>query len=360
MSNQVLVTGATGFVAGHVIAELLEHGYRVRATVRDLANTGKRAHLVELARRLGADLEFVAADLDHDTGWAEAVAGCAYVLHVASPFPSYVPDDERELVEPAVQGTLRVLRAAAAEPGVRRVVLTSSVAAIAYGHDVDEVRTEADWSVVERIPPYQKSKTLAERAAWDFVRGLPAERGLELAAVNPGMILGPLQHPATSTSHEPIRRLLARDVPGSIRTGWTPVDVRDLAVAHRLAMELPQAAGNRYICAADALWMGELAKILADEYNPRGLRVPTRVLPDWLIRFIARFDKGLRLVVPVLGRTESVSADKARRELGWTMRPVRETVLDTAESLLSFGIVDAPGVRPTATAPRPASNALGA
>ncbi|MEV0338296.1 aldehyde reductase [Nocardia sp. NPDC050713] len=360
MSNQVLVTGATGFVAGHVIAELLEHGYRVRATVRDLASTGKRAHLVELARRLGADLEFVAADLDHDTGWAEAVAGCAYVLHVASPFPSYVPDDERELVEPAVQGTLRVLRAAAAEPGVRRVVLTSSVAAIAYGHDVDEVRTEADWSVVERIPPYQKSKTLAERAAWDFVRGLPAERGLELAAVNPGMILGPLQHPATSTSHEPIRRLLARDVPGSIRTGWTPVDVRDLAVAHRLAMELPQAAGNRYICAADALWMGELAKILADEYNPRGLRVPTRVLPDWLIRFIARFDKGLRLVVPVLGRTESVSADKARRELGWTMRPVRETVLDTAESLLSFGIVDAPGVRPKATAPRPASNALGA
>ncbi|WP_067836741.1 SDR family oxidoreductase [Nocardia lijiangensis] len=360
MSKQVLVTGATGFIAGHVIAELLEHGYRVRATVRDLANTGKRAHLTELADRLGADLEFVAADLDRDAGWAEAVAGCTYVLHVASPFPSYIPDDENELVGPAVQGTLRVLRAAAAEPGVRRVVTTSSVAAIAYGHETDNVRTEADWSVVGRIPPYQKSKTLAERAAWEFVGDLPAERGLELAAVNPGMVLGPLQSPVTSTSHEPIRRLLARDVPGSIRTGWTPVDVRDLAVAHRLAMELPQAAGNRYICAADPLWMAELAQILADEYNPRGLRVPTRVLPDWLIRFIARFDKGVRLAIQVLGRTEMVTANKARTELGWTMRPVRETVLDTAESLLAFGVVNAPNVRPRAAAPRPAANALGA
>ncbi|MFF2392054.1 NAD-dependent epimerase/dehydratase family protein [Nocardia sp. NPDC058114] len=342
MTTRVLVTGATGFVAGHCIAELLDHGYAVRATVRDLAAHATRAHLTELARRTGGELEFVAASLDDDAGWAAAVTGCDTVLHVASPFPAAPPEDEQDLIEPAVQGTLRVLRAAAAA-GVRRVVLTSSVAAVAYGHDTDEVRTEDDWSVVERIPAYQKSKTLAERAAWDFVESLPAASGLELVVVNPGMILGPLLEARTSTSHEPVRRLLARDVPGSVKTGWTPVDVRDLAVAHRLAMEVPEAAGNRYICAADPLWMGELAGLLARDYAAEGFRVPTRVLPNWVIRVVAVFDKGVRLTVPVLGRTEHVSADKARRELGWTMRPIEDTVRDTADSLIAFGIVTAPG-----------------
>ncbi|MFD6396433.1 NAD-dependent epimerase/dehydratase family protein [Nocardia sp. NPDC060249] len=342
MTTRVLVTGATGFVAGHCIAELLDHGYAVRATVRDLAAHTTRAHLTELARRTGGELEFVAASLGDDTGWAAAVTGCDIVLHVASPFPATPPENEQDLIEPAVQGTLRVLRAAAAA-GVRRVVLTSSVAAVAYGHDVDEVRTERDWSVVDRIPAYQKSKTLAERAAWDFVESLPAASGLELVVVNPGMILGPLLEARTSTSHEPVRRLLARDVPGSVKTGWTPVDVRDLAVAHRLAMEVPEAAGNRYICATDPLWMGELAGLLARDYAAEGFRVPTRVLPNWVVRLVAVFDKGVRLTVPVLGRTEHVSADKARRELGWTMRPIEQTVRDTADSLIAFGIVTAPG-----------------
>ncbi|MFE1591547.1 NAD-dependent epimerase/dehydratase family protein [Nocardia sp. NPDC058705] len=338
MTTRVLVTGATGFVAGHCIAELLDHGYAVRATVRDLTAHAKRAHLTELARRTGGDLEFVAASLDDDAGWAAAVADCDAVLHVASPFPSTPPDNEQDLIEPAVQGTLRVLRAAASA-GVRRVVLTSSVAAVAYGHDVDEVRTEDDWSVVDRVSAYQKSKTLAERAAWDFIES--SSTATELVVLNPGMILGPLLEARTSTSHEPVRRLLARDVPGSVQTGWTPVDVRDLAVAHRLAMEVPEAAGNRYICAADPLWMGELARLLARDYED--FRVPTRVLPNWLIRVVAVFDKGVRLTVPVLGRTEHVSADKARRELGWSMRPIEDTVRDTADSLIAFGIVTAPG-----------------
>ncbi|MFD3743404.1 NAD-dependent epimerase/dehydratase family protein [Nocardia sp. NPDC058633] len=339
MTTRVLVTGATGFVAGHCIAELLDHGYVVRATVRDLAAHAKRAHLTDLARRTGGDLEFVAASLDDDAGWAEAVADCDTVLHVASPFPATPPDDERELIEPAVEGTLRVLRAAAAA-GVRRVVLTSSVAAVAYGHEVDAVRTEDDWSVVDRIPAYQKSKTLAERAAWEFAESTSATT--ELVVLNPGMILGPLLEARTSTSHEPVRRLLARDVPGSVKTGWTPVDVRDLAVAHRLAMEVPEAAGNRYICATDPLWMGDMADLLARDFAAEGFRVPTRVLPNWLVRLVAIFDKGVRLTVPVLGRTEHVSADKAHRELGWTMRPIEDTIRDTADSLIAFGIVTAP------------------
>lgn len=356
MSTRVLVTGATGFVAGHCIAELLEHGYAVRATVRDLGKVDRRAHLITLAERLGGELEFVATDLDHDTGWADAVAGCDYVMHVASPFPTAPPADDDDLVRPAVQGTLRVLRAAAADPGVRRVVLTSSVAAVAYGHDVDKLRTEADWSVVDRVPAYQKSKTLAERAAWEFIENRTAGRELELAVVNPGMVLGPVQSATvTSTSHEPVRRLLVRDAPGSPRVAWAPVDVRDLAVAHRLAMETPEAAGNRYICAGEPMWMADMARILADEYNPRGFRVTTRVLPDWLIRTVALADKGIRLVVPTLGRAEHVRADKARAELGWTMRPVRDSLLDTAESLIESGVVPVPRGAVAAREAKPAS-----
>ncbi|GGK91408.1 NAD-dependent epimerase/dehydratase family protein [Nocardia jinanensis] len=349
MSTRVLVTGATGFVAGHVIVELLDHGYAVRGTVRDLADTGKRAHLAEYAVRVGGDLEFAAADLELDSGWAAAVAGCTQVLHVASPFPPTPPDDDSELIRTAVDGTLRVLRAAAAAPAVRRVVLTSSIAAIAHGHRDDAVRTEADWTVVERSPAYQRSKTLAERAAWEFTESLPAGRGLELVVVNPGMVLGPLLAPETSTSHEPVRRLLAGDVPGLPRVGWSVVDVRDLAVAHRLALETAQAAGKRYICAGDHVWMRDMARLLAAEYRPRGFRIATRGLPDPLVRLAAVFDRGLRLTVPALGKVERLSAARARSELGWTMRPVDETVRDTAESLLRERIVTPP--RRSASAP---------
>ncbi|WP_280400352.1 SDR family oxidoreductase [Nocardia carnea] len=343
MNTRVLVTGATGFVAGHVIVELLAHGYAVRATVRDLADTTKRAHLADHAARTGAELEFVAADLTRDDGWAAAVAGCAQVLHIASPFPAAPPRDEGELIRTAVDGTLRVLRACADEPGVRRVVVTSSLAAIAHGHRDDAVRTEADWTVVERSPAYQRSKTLAERAAWDFAGALPAARGFELVVVNPGMVLGPLLGPEVSTSHEPVRRLLSGAAPGVPRVGWSPVDVRDLAVAHRLALETPQAAGKRFLCAGAHLWMGEMAEILAAEYGPQGFEVPTRPLPDLLVRAVALFDRGLRLTVPTLGRVERVSAERARRELGWSMRPVEETIRDTAESLLRHGVVTRPG-----------------
>ncbi|MEV0249277.1 NAD-dependent epimerase/dehydratase family protein [Nocardia sp. NPDC050712] len=354
MSTRVLVTGATGFVAGHVIDELLEHGYAVRATVRDLDAADKRAHLVRAAERTGGELEFVAADLGRDAGWAAAVAGCAAVLHVASPFPATPPADEQDLIGPAVEGTLRVLRAAAATGSVRRVVLTSSIAAITHGHDVhDVVRTEADWSVPEKSAAYQKSKTLAERAAWDFVAALPAGERLELVAVNPGMILGPVQSAtATSTSHEPVRMLLSRAVPGSPRVGWATVDVRDLAVLHRLAMETPAAAGNRYVAAGAHLWMRDLGRTLATEFGPRGYRVPTRVLPDLLVRAIALFDKTVRLTVPTLGIEELLSSEKAHRELGWTMRPARGSLLDTAESLIQHGIVAAPR---GAAAPVPAA-----
>jgi len=329
MPERVLVTGGTGYVAGHVIQELLEHGYEVRTTVRTATDA------------LPGRVEAVRADLTSDDGWADAVADCAYVLHVASPFPATSPDDENELIRPAVDGTLRVLRAAAAAGTVKRVVLTSSLAAVTAGHDRRDtaMRTEADWSIVESSPAYQKSKTLAERAAWDFVAELPEAQRFELVAVNPGWVLGPLGTTSARTSVEAVRRLLIRDIPASPRLAMAIVDVRDLAAGHRLAMETPSAAGNRYIMAGDEIWMPDLAGILAAEFNGRGFRVPTGTLPSWVLRLMARFDRSLRLVPYFVDRRERVSAAKAQRELGWTMRPVRETIVDTAASLIEKEIV---------------------
>ena len=321
MGERVLVTGASGFVAGYCVRELVGHGYEVRGTVRDSA---KAAHLADIA-------ELVTADLELDDGWAAAVAGCRYVLHVASPFPLEEPADADELVRPAMEGTLRVLRAAADSGTVQRVVLTSSIAAIVAGHPDGATLTEGDWSDVSACDAYQKSKTLAERAAWDFAR---TAGSLELAVINPGLVLGPVQSRAVSTSLEPVRRLLARDLPAIPRLGWAVVDVRDVAVAHRLAIESAGAAGNRYICAGQHVWMRDMAKILAARY-----RVPTRSAPDWLVWLISRFDPEIRSVLDSLGQQELVSAEKAEAELGWTMRTVNETLLDTAASLVRHDLV---------------------
>lgn len=331
MAERVLVTGASGYVAGQVIAELREHGYDVRGTAR---------------RPVDGLADVVTADLSRDDGWDLAVDGCSYVMHVASPFPSRTPKSDDELVRPAVDGTLRVLRAAASA-GVKRVVLTSSTAAVSSGLPDGRVFTEADWSDVDRSAPYQKSKTLAERAAWEFAESA----GIELVAVNPGMVLGPLRTPVVGTSVAVVRLLLTRGLPAVPRMGFALVDVRDVAVAHRLALETPSAAGNRYILAGEHMWLGEIADVLAEAYNPRGYRVPTGAMPTWLLRLVARFDSTVRQGLPFAGRWERVSADKARRELGWTMRPAAETILATAESLIEHGL--APGPKKVAAAADP-------
>ncbi len=287
----------------------------------------------------------VEADLGSDPGWREAVTGCTYVLHVASPFPAEVPKNEMDVIRPAVEGTKRVLSACAESGTVKRVVVTSSVAAVAFGHDARDrrVRTEADWSNVDRCEAYQKSKTLAERAAWDLVAELPAGRRLELAVINPGFVLGPVMNADPGTSGEVVRKLLAREMPACPRIGFAPVDVRDIAIAHRLAMENPQAAGNRYICAGEHMWIEDMAKVLAAEFNPKGYRVPTGRLPYWLMWVVARFDKTIRLALEYVGRQELVSCDKAKRELGWSMRPVEQSIIDTGRSMIEYGIVPARG-----------------
>ncbi len=340
--TRVLVTGASGYIGGHCVVELLRAGYRVRGTVRSATKRGGVEKLAHLVPGSASRLEVVEADLSRDAGWAEAVADCRYVQHVASPFPATVPDDEMTLIGPAVDGTKRVLAAAAAsEGGVLRVVLTSSVAAVAFGHSssTDRVYDEEDWSVVDRCDAYQKSKTLAERYAWDTVGSLPGKRRFELAVVNPGFVLGPLLDPDVQTSSELVRRLMKRELPGCPKLGFAVVDVRDVAAAHRLAMETPAAAGQRFICAGEHYWVKDIAEILAAEFGPLGYKVPTRDLPYWLLWVAGRFDRTIRMTLGYIGRKEQVSHDHMKRVLGLEPRPLRETLVDMGHSLIQHGLV---------------------
>jgi dihydroflavonol-4-reductase len=322
---KVLVTGAAGYVGGHVIRELFEHGHTVRGTVRDLGAEDKIGYLKALG-----DIELVAADLTVDAGWDEAVAGCDVVLHTASPF--FLSDDESKLVEPAVEGTLRVLKAAHRE-GVKRVVLTSSAAAIV--NTPAERYTEDQWSDVDTCSPYPKSKTLAERAAWNFVE----DKEMELVSCNPCLVLGPLQSDRLSLSVKVVERLLGRMLPAVPHLGFSIVDVRDVAIAHRLAMELPEAAGQRYLLMSGHLWMKEMSALLKECFGHQGFRPPTMGLPYPILWLAARFDAGARSVLPDVGKHKILDATKARTELGWTPRPVKESVLETGQSLVDRGIV---------------------
>lgn len=336
----VLVTGGSGYIAGFCIAQLIREGWRVRATVRfpgrgDAVRTAL-SKLVDLRDRLS----FAAADLNSDAGWANAAAGCDYVLHVASPLPSRRSRSDADLVLPARDGTLRVLRAAR-DAGVERVVMTSSIAAIIYGHDPRRTLfTETDWSDETNLTDtsgYERSKTIAERAAWRWIE----ERGgaPELATVNPGLVLGPVLGRDHSVSLEVMKRLLDGSLPGLPAFGWPLVDVRDIADLHLRAMTNPKAAGERFIGAGSFHWMVDIARILRGQRPELARRVPTRRLPDWMLKLGALFDPMLRDHLFELGRKRAVSNDKARALLDWSPRPTDVTVVDTADSLVALGIV---------------------
>lgn len=337
----VLVTGGSGFIGMHCTLKLLAAGYRVRNTVRSLAREAEvRATLEAAGADAGARLAFFAADLTADAGWAEAVAGCDYVLHVASPFPVNVPRHEDELIVPAREGALRVLRAARGA-GVKRVVLTSSFAAIGYGHpQVDRPFTEHDWTSPEGggVTAYAKSKTLAERAAWDF---MAREGGdMELSVLNPVGVFGPALSADFSTSIEIIKRMMDGALPAVPRVTFGVVDVRDVADLHLKAMTAPEAAGERFLAVAgEFVSMRDIGLMLKRRFGAAAGRVPTRELPDWLLRIVALVDKSVGQVVPELGKRKNASGDKARRTLGWSPRSAEDAVAATAESLVNLGLL---------------------
>ena len=338
--ERVLVTGASGYVAGFVIQRLVGEGWTVRGTVRNLA----KADGVRAALGLAPEqLELVAADLDADASWADAVAGCTYVMHIASPLPAGIPKNDDELVRPARDGALRVL-AAARDAGVKRVVMTSSTAAICYGmNEASATFTEADWTDPTHPDtyPYVRSKVIAERAARDFIA---TEGGaMEFVTINPGAVIGPVLSGDYSASLEIVAKLLNGALPGLPRFGFPLVDVRDIADAHVKAMtlDLNGERTERFLCAGPFLWMSEIAEVLRDRLGPAARRVPTRRLPDFLMRIVGLFDREVGMVLPELGKERNCDISHARAVLGWTPRDTAQSIVDTATSLSAKGLVKA-------------------
>jgi len=339
--STVLVTGGSGFIGTHCIVQLLAAGHSVRTTVRNLKREPEvRAMLKEGGADAGDRLSFFAADLEKDAGWVDAVANCEYVLHVASPFPATVPKDENELIVPAREGALRVLRASR-DAGVKRVVLTSSFAAIGYGH---APRTtpfdETSWTNTGGgdIQPYVKSKTLAERAAWDFM----AKEGgaLELSVVNPVAVLGPALGSDYSPSILLVQRLMDGAMPGCPRLSFGLVDVRDVADLHLRAMTNPAAKGERFLAVAgDFVSMRDIALALKKRMGDAAKKVPTRELPNWVVRVASLFDPAVKQILPELGKPKNATNEKAKRVLGWAPRSNEECIVATAESLVHLGLL---------------------
>ena len=343
--STVLVTGGSGFIGSHAILQLLAAGHQVKTTVRSLKREGDvRALLKTGGAEPGDRLSFVAADLEKDAGWSEAVAGCDYVLHVASPFPPSIPKHEDELIVPARDGALRVLRAAR-DAGVKRVVLTSSFAAVGYGHkEQKKPFDETSWTNIDgrKVSPYVKSKTIAERAAWDFID--KEGGGLELSVVNPVGVFGPVLGRDYSTSIIIVQRLMDGAMPGCPRITFGIVDVRDVVDLHIRAMTDPVAKGERFLAVAgDFMSILDMAKALKARMGEAGSRIPLRELPDWLLRIVSIFDEEVRQITPELGKKKNATNEKARRMLGWAPRSNEDSIVATAESLLQLGLLKSSG-----------------
>ncbi|HLA60052.1 MAG TPA: aldehyde reductase [Puia sp.] len=340
INKQALVTGGSGFVAIFCILELLQKGYRVKTTLR---NMNRKNEVTDMLRTGGItsfeNLNFIETDLTKDERWDEAVRDCTYVLHVASPITLAVPKDENEMIRPAVEGTLRVLKAAR-DAGVQRVVMTSNFGAVGYSHtDKTKIITEESWTDPNEkgLSPYNKSKVLAEKAAWDFIK---REGGsLELTVINPVGIFGPSLGPDLSSGFELLKKLLDGSMKRVPNITMTIVDVRDVAELHIRAMTNPAAKGQRFLAiAGSTLSLPEIAQLLKDKLGNSADKVSTKKLPDWMVRLAAPFNRIARNLAPMLSRYRDASNQKAKDLLGWNPRSNEEAILASAHSLLKYNL----------------------
>lgn len=336
----VLVTGGTGFLGGHTIVRLLQKGYKVRTTIRSMH---KKNAVIGMLKNGGitsfGNLEFIEADLTRDDNWAEAVKGCAYVLHLASPFPTGEPKDENELIIPAKEGTLRVLQAAK-DAGVKRVVMTSSFGAIGYSIDPkNHIFSEEDWTdTAVKNTAYIKSKTFAELAAWDFIKN--NGDSLELTVINPVGMFGPVLSNDFSSSIQMIAKLITGKMPATPKLSFGIVDVRDVAELHIKAMTNPMAKGQRFLAYSATTTLPEIAKLLHSQQTKFSKNVPTKVLPDWIVKILAYFIPELKQVASQLGKLKTISNKKSKNILHWNPISYKNTILQTAESLTKFAIIN--------------------
>ena len=342
MAMTILVTGGTGYIGGEVIDQLLARGHEVRTTVRDKSKSeGKlRARWSESGERL----KVFEAELMSDDGWAEANEGCDAVAHVASPIAASTPKHEDDMIVPAREGTLRALRFAK-QAGVKRFVQTSSMAAVAYGRS-DKVYTvdESDWTDISHpdVYPYVKSKTIAERAARDWIAEHGAKDGerMEFVSVNPSMVLGPVHDADFSPSVEAVKQVLDGSMPMAPDLGFAIVDTRDCAELHVRCLEEPQLGGDRFLAAGRFMKIIEIAEVLRERLPPEHTKkVPKRVMPDWMVSVLALFNPGVRSIKSEIGKTRNVDASHAKERLGWETRPAEDSLVDCAESLIEHGVV---------------------
>ncbi len=340
MKKMVLLTGISGFLGGHVALQLLEKGYRVRGSVRDIRKSGKvRQTLQNHGAEVDA-LEFIALDLLSDTGWAEAVKGVDFLVHTASPFVTSMPKDAMELITPAVEGTRRALEAAL-DADVSRMIVTSSAVAIMHGHKKPRSAplNEQDWTD-ENSPglnAYVQSKTMAEKKAWEIMEKVGRRK--DLATINPSLILGPLLDDDPGTSGALVLRLLKGTIPAAPRFNLSIIDVRDVAAAHIAAMENPQAGGKRFAMAAGNMWIMQIANGIKRDFPRFASKMPKFTMPDWAIRIYALFDRDIRDSLNELGIVHKIDASRARQLLATDFISAEQAITATVQSMLKQELV---------------------
>lgn len=338
MTDRVLVTGGTGYVAGWAIVALLERGYAVRTTIRSANKEAIVRAAVSSVVDPGERLSFAYADLLEDDGWDDAMEGISHVLHVASPLGDERSNDPDVLIAPARDGALRVL-GAAVRAGVQRVVMTSAAnAASPMSYTTEGVTDETLWTVDDpSLPAYRRSKTIAEKAAWDFMARHVGDT--QLTTVLPGAVLGPILSADNVGTAAIVQRMLQGKMPGAPKIGLEVVDVRDLVDLHIRAMTSSDAGGQRFLGTGPFIWMREIAQAVRDGLGEKAASVPTRELPNVAVRLASLFDPSLRALTVSLGRRNRHSTEKAARVLGWVPRPAEETVVACARSLVAHGVV---------------------